>query len=125
MDIEPAPDVQKIAKRILPRLPFPYIDVKRIVFMRSRRATSRARARIWSFPKIWQMALGLGPYYVIEVLSHHFDHLSDDDKTRVIIHELMHIPKNFSGALVPHSGRYRHIDRRTVEKMYQIYKSSL
>ena len=93
--------------------------------MRSFKATSRARARIWSFPKIWQMALKLPPYYVIEVLSHHFDHLSDDDKTRVIIHELMHIPKNFSGALVPHHGPHKRIDARTVEVLFKQYKNSL
>lgn len=125
MDIELAPDVEKLAKHLVPRLPFPYIDVRRIVFMRSFRATSRARARIWSFPKIWQMALKLPPYYVIEVLSHHFDHLSDDDKSRVIIHELMHIPKNFSGALVPHRGLHKRINSRTVESLFDMYKNSL
>lgn len=122
MDIESAPDVAAIAKKLIPKLPFPYVDLKRIVFMRSRHATSRARARIWSFPKIWQMALHLPPYYVIEVLSHHFDHLSDDDKARVIIHELMHIPKNFSGALVPHRGRHKRIDGKTVETLFKLFK---
>ena len=93
--------------------------------MRSTGATSRARARIWSFPKIWQMALHVPAHYVIEVLSQHFDHLSEDDKTRVVIHELMHIPKNFSGALVPHRGRYARIDSRTVEQLFRRYKDSI
>lgn len=120
MDIELAPDVKKIVNALVPKLPFAaYVRPKHIVCMRSRKATSRARARIWSFPKIWQMALNLPPYYVIEVLAHHFDHLSDDDKKRVIIHELMHIPKNFSGALVPHRGRYARIDHRTVEALFK------
>lgn len=92
--------------------------------MRSFKATSRARARIWSFPKIWQLALKTPAHYVIEVLSHHFDHLSEDDKTRVIIHELMHVPKNFSGALVPHRGRKHRIDHRTVEVLFRMYKES-
>lgn len=125
MEIENAPDVERLAKKLVPKLPFPYVDLKRIVFMRSRHATSRARARIWSFPKIWQMALHLPPYYVIEVLAHHFDHLSDDDKMRVVIHELMHIPKNFSGALVPHRGLHKRIDHRTVESLFRLYKESL
>lgn len=124
MDIELAPDIKKIVKRLVPNLPFPYINADRIVCVRSYKATSRARARIWSFPKIWQMALKLPPYYVIEVLSHHFDHLSDDDKTRVIIHELMHIPKNFSGALVPHSGLHKRINNHTVEILFKQYKES-
>jgi predicted metallopeptidase len=93
--------------------------------MRSYKATSRARARIWSFPKIWQMALKTPPHYVIEVLSHHFDRLSNDDKIRVLIHELMHIPKNFSGALVPHRGRHKRIDHRIVESLFRMYKESL
>lgn len=123
MDIESAPDVKKIAAKLIPKLPFPYVDVKRIVFMRSQGATSRARARIWSFPRIWQMALKLPPYYVIEVLSQHFDHLSEDDKARVIIHELMHIPKNFSGALVPHRGLHKRINHYTVETLFKMFKN--
>lgn len=125
MEITHAPDIKKMIEVVLPHLPFAYIDPKRIVCMRSTKATSRARARIWSFPKIWQMALDKPAYYIIEVLSQHFDRLSPDDKMRVIIHELMHIPKNFSGALVPHRGVHKRIDRRTVEKLFQLYKDSI
>src|SRR3972149_7804871 len=112
MTLEPAPDIEKIIRLLVPRLPFPYIDPKRIHSMRSFGATSRARARISSFPRIWQMALHTPAHYIIEVLSQHFDHLSPDDKLRVIIHELMHIPKNFSGALVPHRGIHKKINKR-------------
>lgn len=125
MDIMFAPDVTNIMRSVLKKKLFAQVDPKRIVCMRSVHATSRARARIWSFPKIWQMALGLEAHYVIEVLSQHFDHLSDDDKTRVIIHELMHIPKNFSGALVPHRGRHARIDARTVEQLFRRYKDAI
>jgi len=126
MNVQVAPDIKKMVNRLIPRLPFAvYINPERIICMRSHKATSRARARIWSFPKIWQMALKLPPYYVIEVLSHHFDHLSDDDKARVIIHELMHIPKNFSGALIPHRGMHKRINRGTVEQMFRLYKESI
>jgi len=124
MELQHAPDIKKMIEVILPQLPFSYIDPKRIVCMRSTKATSRARARIWSFPKIWQMALGKPAYYIIEVLSQHFDNMSPDDKIRVIIHELMHIPKNFSGALVPHHGIHKRIDSRTVERLFQSYKQS-
>jgi len=122
MTTELAPDIEKIMCMILKKNLFPYVDGKRIVCMRSQHATSRARARIWSFPHIWQMALDKPAYYIIEVLSQHFDHLSDDDKTRVIIHELMHIPKNFSGALVPHRGIHKRIDNHTVEQIFKEYK---
>jgi predicted metallopeptidase len=123
-EIAPAPDIDHIIKEVLPHLPFDYIDVERIVCMRSIGATSRARARIWSFPKIWQMALQKPAHYIIEVLSQHFDHLSLDDQTRVVIHELMHIPKNFSGALVPHRGIHKHIDHGTVETLFKQYRNA-
>jgi len=122
MDITEAPDVTKHMKRVLKRSLFPYVDPARVVCMRSFGAKSMARARIWSFPKIWQVALHLHARYVIEVLSQHYAHLSEDDKTRVIIHELMHIPKNFSGALVPHKGRYKQITHSTVEALFIQYK---
>ena len=126
MIIELASDIKRIVKHLVPKLPFgTYVKVNQIVCMRSFKATGRARARIWSFPKIWQMALKLPPYYVIEVLSGHFDHLSDDDKTRVLIHELMHIPKNFSGALVHHRGLHKRINHGTVEQMFRLYKDSI
>lgn len=124
MQIQRAEDIQNAINEILTRVDLPYVQKDKIVCMRSFGATSRARARIWSFPKIWQMALNETPHYVIEVLSQHFDHLSVDDRTRVLIHELMHIPKNFSGALVPHHGIHKRIDNRTVEKLFQMYKES-
>lgn len=124
MHVEPAPDITRIMNRILSTGIFPHVVSQRIVCMRSTGATSRARARIWSFPNIWQQALSLPPHYVIEVLAHHFDHLKEDDKTRVIIHELMHIPKNFSGALVPHRGRHARIDARTVERLFRAFKDA-
>jgi predicted metallopeptidase len=122
MEIELAPDVTKIMRSIVATSLFGQVDPKRVVCMRSFSAKSRARARIWSFPKIWQKALHTPAHYVIEVLSHHFDHLSPDDKVRVIIHELMHIPRNFSGALVPHRGRGKRIDHRAVERLFESYK---
>lgn len=109
-------------KKIVTHLQLAHIDCKRIVCFRSTGSSARARARIWSFPKVWQLALQLPPYYVIEVLSEHFDHLSTDDQTKVLIHELLHIPKNFSGSLLPHRRRGARIDSRRVEKLFQQYK---
>ena len=124
MEIKKAPDIKELIERLLPHLPMAYVDARQITCVRSFRAKSRARARICSFPKIWQLALGEPPHYVIEVLSQHFDHLSVDDKIRVLIHELMHIPKNFSGALVPHRSLHKRINSRTVENLFKLYKNS-
>lgn len=98
------------------------MDPKRIVCFRSSGSSSRARARIWSFPRIWQMALNTPAHYIIEVLTEKFDKMGKDDQKRVLIHELMHIPKNFSGSLIPHRGRGIGINDRTVEKLFKIYK---
>lgn len=122
MELIPAPDIYQHLKHIVEHIDVPHIDIHRIVCFRSQKATSRARARIWSLPRIWQMALNIKAHYVIEVLSQHFDHLSTDDRTRVLIHELMHIPKNFSGALLPHRGRGKGINHRTVESVFKEYK---
>lgn len=118
-----AADVYQEVKRVVKNLKLDYIDAKRIICFRSHGSTSRARARIWSFPRVWQLALKQKPHYVIEVLANHYDELSADDKKRVLIHELLHIPKNFSGSLLPHHGRGRRIDSRNVEKLFQQLKS--
>lgn len=86
--------------------------------MRGVGSTSRAIARIWSLPRPWQLALKIQPQYIIEVIAERFDKLKESDQNRTLIHELMHIPKTFSGALVSHRGRYHRINNQTVEKLY-------
>lgn len=122
MNWQKAPDIDREVRHLCQNLDLDYIDHKRIICFRSFGSVSRARARIWSFPKVWQLALSLPAYYVIEVLSRHFDDLSVDDKRRVLIHELMHIPKNFSGSLLAHRGRGRKIDSRNVEQLFRKLK---
>jgi predicted metallopeptidase len=70
---------------------------------RSYNSNSNAIARIWGLNKVWQMALESEPKYVIEVISERFDRLPEHAKDEVILHELAHIPRNFSGALMAHS----------------------
>ncbi|PIX50259.1 MAG: hypothetical protein COY38_05610 [Candidatus Aenigmarchaeota archaeon CG_4_10_14_0_8_um_filter_37_24] len=76
-------------------------------------------------PRIWQKALGIKSHYVIEVISEKFDRLDEEDQERTLIHELMHVPKTFSGALVPHNCFGKRIDNRAVEKIYRDYKNRL
>src|SRR3989338_1479084 len=124
MKWDEAADIRQSLEHILPRIDMPYIDMSHLRCFRSFGSTSRARARIWSFPKIWQQALKLPPHYVIEVISERFDTLSTDDKARVLIHELLHIPKNFSGALRPHKMHKWRLNDRLVETYFKEYKSS-
>ena len=61
------------------------------------------------------------PAYVIEVISGYFDKLSVQEQDKVILHELMHIPKNFSGALVPHTHRRKGSFKDKLEILVEKY----
>ncbi len=95
-----------------------YINPRKIICYRSFETSTRARARIWAFPKIWQDALKVEPHYIIEVISEKFDRLNQSEKDRTLIHELLHIPKNFSGALLPHRTKGRAINSRVIDYLY-------
>jgi predicted metallopeptidase len=98
-----APDIKKRVLRLMEDLHLDYLLGERIFFYRSVGSKSRAYARTWGLPKLWQHALKVEPGYIIEVISHYFDKLSPRDQDKVLLHEISHIPKNFSGALVPHT----------------------
>jgi predicted metallopeptidase len=100
-----APDIEKRALKLIEDLHLDYLLGERLFFYRSTGSKARAYARNWGLPAIWQNALEIEPAYVIEVISGYFDKLSPREQDKVILHELMHIPKNFSGALVPHTHR--------------------
>jgi len=120
MDFDFAPDIQSELTRLVVSLDFSHVKADNLVAFRSHGSKSRAIARIWSLPRIWQMALKKEAHYCIEVVSERFDKLSFSDKEKVLIHELLHIPKNFSGALLPHKQRGKRIDRRTVDKLHSL-----
>jgi len=122
MDWQEAKDVKKDLKLVLKAIDLPYIDIKRIHCYRTTGSKVRAYARTWAFPKIFQRALNIEAAYVIEVLSKHYDKLSDDEKKKVLIHELLHIPKNFSGALLPHQTRSRNLPK-LANQLFKEYKS--
>ncbi len=123
MDVDFATDVQGRVERIVEVLGLGHINQFRIICMRSKGAKANAYARIWNLPRIWQKALGVRAYYVIEVLSENYDPLGEEERDRVLIHELMHIPKTFSGALVPHLCFGKRISWSTVAKVYEVYKA--
>ena len=111
LEWEDAPDVKKQINKIVVVLELDYINTDRVFCYRTEGSRARAYARTWMMPKIFQNALDIPPAYVIEVLSKYFDKLNTDEKSKVLIHELLHIPKNFSGALLSHHGVNRHIAR--------------
>ncbi|MFQ6009968.1 MAG: putative metallopeptidase [Candidatus Aenigmatarchaeota archaeon] len=131
MRFEQAPDVKEKLERIVLALGMEHIDTERVVCMRSFGSTSDAHARIWSMPRIWKKALGIKAHYVIEVLSEKYDGFDESEKEKTLIHELLHVPKTFSGALVNHrarvfDGKGGHrtirIGKREVEKLHREYR---
>jgi len=121
MDWQEADDIKKDVADIIKHIEMPHINLQRIYFYRTTGSKTRAYARTWSFPKIFQKALAVEPAYVIEVLSQHYDKLDSDKKKKVLIHELLHIPKNFSGALLPHKTRSRNINS-LANQLFKEYK---
>lgn len=124
MTWEDAPDIKQEINKIVRVLELENIKLNNIHCYRTEGSKARAYARCWGFPKIFQRALNVEPAYVIEVLSSHFDRLSQDDREKVLIHELLHIPKNFSGALLPHQTRERNLNR-TANALFKEYKKRL
>lgn len=118
-DFELADDVKGLVEEIVRKLNMNYIDVDRVFCVRSRGSRAKAYSRIWGLSRIFQVTAGYEPTYVIEVLSQHFDKLSIERQKRVIIHELLHIPKTFSGALRSHKARYYKVNHEEVEKLYK------
>ena len=124
MEWQEAPEVKEDLNHILEVVDFPYIDGNKISCYRTTGSTSRSYARIWCFPKIFQQALSIQPHYVIEVLSKYYDRLDRDEQKKVLIHELLHIPKNFSGTLLPHRTRSRSVTKLT-NQMFKEYKKKM
>jgi predicted metallopeptidase len=97
-----APEIKKRIAEIAIKLEMDWIKPSRLFVYRSYNSTARAYARTWGFPKIWQISLKENPAYIIEVLSEQFDKLPINEQDKVLVHELAHIPKNFSGSLLAH-----------------------
>lgn len=124
MEWEEAAYIKREIEHIVSVLQLAHINPARIFCYRTRGSTSHAYARIWAFPKIFQHALAIEPAYVIEVLAKYFDRLDSDEQKKVLIHELLHIPKNFSGALLPHKSNGRHLGRM-VNQLFKEYKQKM
>jgi len=139
MQIEKAPDIQAMIDDIVETLnaqvyepPKPgkpvqkiesaHINQHRIICMRSFDSKARAYARIWAFPQMWQKALDISTFYVIEVLAQHFDSLPLEKKEQTLMHELLHIPKTFSGALLDHHHPSAPVNHSRTMKLWNEYR---
>jgi predicted metallopeptidase len=109
----PAPDIDKRLSKLVKKLSIDWIKKEHVFSVRSSNTKTRAYARIWGLGRIWQIVLKENPKYIIEVISERFDRLGERQKDGILLHEIAHIPRNFSGSLVPHfrSGKRRFKDR--------------
>ena len=112
-----APEIKAQIDILIEKLEFTYMKPKNIHCIRSFDAKTRAIARIWGMSRLFKEVAGLEPNYIIEVNAKRFDKLPPREKIKTLIHELMHIPKTFSGALLSHHGPYHRINDREVEKI--------
>jgi len=111
-----ADDIELRVKEILRKLKLTHIDETRLICLRSKGSGSRrVIARCHGLSRIMQLALNKEPHYVIEVLSERFDQLSKEDQTKVLIHEILHIPHSFGGGFRAHRP---FVTRSKVQRMY-------
>lgn len=114
----PAPDIEARARDIASKIDIKH-DFSRIKFMRSRGSISRRTlARCHAMPRILQEALGMKGHYVIEVIEENFDKLSNDEKAKTIIHELLHVPKSMGGGFRKHD----YVCDKNVNNLHKILK---
>ena len=115
-----APDLQERAEHVC-RILFPHIKPEFFKCFRSLGSASRRTvARCHGLAKIMQETIGCPAHYAIEFISERFDVLSEEEQVKTIIHELMHIPRNFGGGFRHHD----HVSGKNVETMYRNYKKS-
>jgi len=118
MKYEFAPDLQLKAEKICFVL-FPHVKVGRIKCFRSYGTSTRGTiARCHALGKLMQAAMGTSAFYALEFLSERFDKLSEEEQLKVLIHELMHIPKTFGGGFKHHD----YVTEKNVNLMYKEFK---
>ena len=122
MNYKLAPEIKRQIRALIKELNYTHIKSNQIHCIRSFDAKTRAYARIWGMSRLFKEVAGLEPNYIIEVIAQRFDKLSEREKIKTLIHELMHIPKTFSGALLSHRGLYHEINDREVEKILRNLK---
>ncbi len=114
-----AEDLQERMDEIIRVLSMEHIKLGRVKCIRSKgSSTKRTLARCHALGKVMQHGMRQGAFYTIEFLEP-FEKLSKKEQDKVIIHELMHIPKSFGGG-------FRHHDfvcDRNVEIMHENFEN--
>jgi predicted metallopeptidase len=115
---EIADDIQTRFADIVRTLDLHHIDLDKVVCVRSFGSSARrVVARCHGMSKVLQIAMRIKAFYVLEFISERFDKLGDHDQDEIIIHEMMHIPKNFGGGFRYHD----HVTLKNVKGMLEKY----
>ena len=113
-----AEDIQRIAGEIS-RILFPHVKLERMKCFRSYGSSStNTVARCHTIGKLMQKAMNAEAFYALEFISERFDNLSEEEKIKTIVHELMHIPQTFGGGFRQHD----HVCEENVNICYRTYK---
>ncbi len=113
-----APDIEERARVIGQKVGINH-DFSRIKFVRSTGSKAKKTlARCYAMPRVMQAALGMKAHYIIEVISERFDKMSEEQKTKTLIHELLHVPKSMGGGFRHHD----YVCNRNIERMYKMLK---
>jgi len=116
---EIADDIQERFADIVRTLTLNHIDLDKVVCVRSYGfSTKRVIARCHGMSKVLQIAMRIKAFYVLEFLSERFDKLDDKEQEKTIIHELMHIPKNFGGGFRHHN----HVSEENIKSIQEQYR---
>jgi len=115
-------DIGSKIEDIIHKLQMTHVDGSRVACIRSKGSKSkRVIARCYGLSRIMQLALNQKPHYVIEVVSERFDKLSKEEQTKVLIHELMHVPHSFGGGFRAHKP---YVTQKKVGRMYKKFVSA-
>ena len=118
MEYFSAPEIDDEILRIVRSLEWDHIHPQRVRAIRSRGTKSRrVLARCHGLPKALQTGLALPAHYVIELVSENYDRLSEEEQTKTLIHELLHIPRVFGGGFRNHD----YVRDRRVNQFYEQY----
>ena len=97
-----APDLKERLVEMVKTLEMSHIDINRVECLRSfGSSTKRTIARCHTIGKVMQKGMKVPAFYTIEFLEK-FDKMSKTEQDKVIIHELLHIPKTFGGGFRQH-----------------------
>lgn len=119
MKYKDAPDLKMRMQEIVRILGMGHIDLERIECIRGfGSSTRRTIARVHTLGKLMQKAMQEKPFYAIEFLER-FDKLDMEEQDKVIIHELLHVPKTFGGGFRQHD----FVHEENVELMYEKFVS--